>query len=63
MEKEGTSFFLYYMKRSGRLPTLWFEKRSVEKSFMTPRTRRIKELIDLSQHTQIKEVIKKQLFH
>ena len=43
-------------KRSGRLPTLWFEKRRIEKSFMTPRTRRVKELIDVSQHTQIKEV-------
>lgn len=44
------------MKRSGRLPTYWFEKRSLEKSCMTPRTRRIKEIIDVSQHTQIKEV-------
>ncbi|UJR26593.1 hypothetical protein I4U23_007913 [Adineta vaga] len=43
---------------AGRLPTLWFEKRRLEKSFMTPRTRRIKEIIDSSQHTQIKLITK-----
>jgi hypothetical protein len=47
---------IFDLKRSGRLPTFWFAKRSLEKSFMTPRTRRIKEIIDVSQHTQIKEV-------
>jgi len=43
---------------SGRLPTFWFEKRSLEKSYMTPRSRRTKDVIDISQHTQIKEIKK-----
>ncbi len=47
---------LYCINRSGRLPTFWFEKRSLEKSYMTPRSRRTKDVIDISQHTQIKEV-------
>lgn len=45
--------------RSGRLPTFWFARRFLEKSFRTPRTRRTKEIIDVSQHTQIKEVRRK----
>jgi hypothetical protein len=49
---------ILYKKRSGRLPTFWFEKRKLEKSFMTPRARRTKDVIDSSQHTQIKEVNK-----
>jgi len=43
---------------SGRLPTFWFARRTIEKSFMTPRSRQTKETIDASQHTQIKEVKK-----
>ncbi|CAF0764901.1 unnamed protein product [Adineta ricciae] len=43
---------------SGRLPTFWFERRRLEKSFMTPRTRRIREIIDASQHTKVKLITK-----
>lgn len=50
--------FLILKQRSGRLPTFWFVKRNLEKSFMTPRARRTKEIIDISQHTQIEEVNK-----
>jgi hypothetical protein len=50
--------FFCKTKRSGRLPTFWFAKRSLEKSFMKQRARRTKDIIDSSQHTQIKEVNK-----
>ncbi|CAF1384779.1 unnamed protein product [Rotaria sordida] len=43
---------------SGRLPTFWFEKRILEKSLMKQRSRRTKDIIDSSQHTQIKEIKK-----
>lgn len=49
----GTMSFM-----SGRLPTNWFEQKMLEKSFRTPRTRRIKEVFDLSQRTQIEEIKK-----
>ncbi|CAF4286394.1 unnamed protein product, partial [Rotaria socialis] len=41
---------------SGRLPTFWFEKRTLEKSFMKQRARHTRESVDLSQRTQIQEI-------
>jgi len=52
----------FWWNRSGRLPTNWFEQQILEKSLRTPRTRRIKEVFDLSQRTQIEEVTKKHIF-
>ena len=42
--------------RSNRLPTNWFEKRREEKSVIKERTRRTRNVFDLSQRTQIVEV-------
>lgn len=41
---------------SNRLPTNWFEKRREEKSLIKERTRRTRNVFDLSQRTQIVEV-------
>ncbi|CAF3728189.1 unnamed protein product [Rotaria magnacalcarata] len=41
---------------SGRLPTFWFEKRTLEKSFMKQRAHHTRESVDLSQRTQIQEI-------